>query len=286
MKLHEMLREGQNILCNAGITEYESDVKSLAMYALEYDYSGLMLHMLDDVSDDIYDKFISYVNERSQHKPCQYITGEQWFMGYQFHVEPGVLIPRPETELLVERAVSMMEAVDCCKALDVCCGSGCIGISFSLLRQGNKHPDDEITLLDISDKAIEVSNFNNITLAAKCSIIKSDLFDEINEKYDIIMSNPPYICTADIEELESTVKDFEPRLALDGMEDGLFFYKRIIMEARNYLNDKGKLLFEIGYNQFEDVRRLLVDAGYIDICLIKDYSGLDRIVSAGWNYSV
>lgn len=284
MTFRELIKYGQDTLKVAGIEDYENDTRVLAMYAFDMNYTGLMVKMLDEAEVDGEARFKECIERRATRIPCQHITGTQEFMGYEFKVSTNVLIPRQETELLVEEALNQMKGVTSCKALDVCCGSGCIGISFYLARNEVGYKDD-VTLLDISSDAIELSNQNNAKLQAKCSIIKSDLFENIEGKYDIIMSNPPYIRTSDIEELMDEVRIYEPRLALDGYEDGLYFYDKIIKEARKYLSDEGKLLFEIGYDQFEDVRRLLVDAGYSDITLKKDYAGLDRVVGATWKVS-
>ncbi len=280
----ELIKYGQNILKEAGIEDYENDTRILAMYAFDMNYTGLMMKMLDEADEASEARYKEFIGIRAARIPCQHITGTQEFMGYEFDVSPDVLIPRQETELLVEEGLAYMKPFKSCKALDVCCGSGCIGISFSLYRQKAGY-DDKVTLLDISKEAVEMSKRNITKHNANCHVILSDLFENINEKYDIIMSNPPYIRTADVEALMDEVKLHEPRLALDGYEDGLYFYDKIIKEAREYLSDEGKLLFEIGYDQFQDVRRLLVDAGYSDITLKKDYAGLDRVVGATWKNS-
>lgn len=280
MKLRECIQYGQDILQSAGIDTYESDVRVLAMYAFGIDYTGLLMKAYDDMPDSKVCLFDECIEKRREHYPCQYITGVQEFMGYSFCTSENVLIPRPETELLVEKAVDITSSADKVKMLDVCCGSGCIGISYALERKRIGYKDDSITLLDISDFAIKLSEKNSSLNNIKCNIVKSDLFENIEGIYDIIVSNPPYIKSEDISELMDDVRIYEPELALDGGLDGLEFYKRIIVEAGDYLVHGGYLLFEIGHNQFEDIRGLLVDAGYKDIQLTKDYAGLDRIISA------
>lgn len=280
MTLRELIKYGEDALREAGITDYTNDTKVLAMYMFDLDYTGLIMKMYDEISADDEKCFKGYIGLRCTHLPCQYITGSQSFMGYDFKVTSDVLIPRQETELLVEKALEYAEGINPCKTLDLCCGSGCIGISFALKRCEAGYKDDRVVLVDISQEAYALADENNMRLGAGCDIIKSDLFVMVDEKYDIIVSNPPYIRTSDIDELMAEVRLYEPRLALDGSENGLYFYDKIIKEARKYLYEEGMLLFEIGYDQFEDVRGLLVEAGYSDINLIKDYAGLDRVVTA------
>ena len=245
-------------------------------------YSTLILRMAEEVTEKQAQRLHAYVTERMTHKPCQYILGTQEFMGYEFATAEEVLIPRPETELLVEEACRIAEnwkdTPDGRKrrVLDLCCGSGCIGISFSKLRHGR----DLVELADISDAAIALTKKNRERLQADCAVIQTDLFMQIEGKYDMIVSNPPYIRTDEIPKLMAEVRDFEPHLALDGKADGLYFYDKIIREAREYLYEDGYILFEIGQDQLDAVRGLLVENGYTDIKGIKDYAGLDRIVTA------
>lgn len=279
MILRDILLWAQKELTSAGLTDVEFDIRLLAMDAFDLDYTGFLLGKFEEISVEQQMRFEDYIAQRKTFKPCQYITGTQDFMGFSFYVKEGVLIPRPETELLVEQSLALTKMKQRVRALDVCSGSGCIGISYALLRR-TKDLDTEMTLLDISDIAVSVAEENKKRLQAEVQIIQSDLFLKASGKYDIIISNPPYIRSADVEELMRDVKDFEPRLALDGKEDGLYFYNRIIREAKDYLVEGGCLIFEIGYDQYEDIRQLFIENGYQDISLIKDYSGLDRIVSA------
>lgn len=280
MTLRELIRYGETCLQDAGIEDYASDTRILAMYVFKLDYTGLMMHIQDEMPEEDEQYYRECIELRSTHIPCHHITGYQVFMGYDFTVDENVLIPRQETELLVEEALRCADGINPCKTLDVCCGSGCIGISFALKRRETGYCNDKVTMLDISKHAVNVAKENNLKLDAGCEVIKSDLFERVDEKYDIIISNPPYIRTADIDELMDEVRCHEPRLALDGGEDGLYFYDRIIKEARKFLYEDGRLLFEIGYDQYRDVWELLVDSGYTDIRLIKDYAGLDRVVTA------
>ena len=280
MTLRDYIIKGQNILKEAGISDYENDTRVLAMFAFGISYSDMFMKMTEEMQDDDADFFLNCIDLRSTHMPCQYITGSQFFMGYEFLTEDGVLIPRQETELLVEKALELTSGLESCKALDMCTGSGCIGISYELKRREEGHKSDEIHLADVSDNAIYVAEKNKYKLGSKCSIIKTDLFENIKDKYDIIMSNPPYIRSSDIDDIMEEVRDFEPRIALDGDEDGLSFYKRIAKHAMDYLYKDGILIMEIGYDQYEDVKELLEKNNFNNISLIKDYAGLDRIVTA------
>ncbi|MBQ8412742.1 MAG: peptide chain release factor N(5)-glutamine methyltransferase [Lachnospiraceae bacterium] len=281
MTLRELIKYGEETLKEAGIQEYTSDAKVLAMYVLNIDYTGILMKCNDEVSLEDEKAYKDVICIRSSHYPCQYIVGTQDFMGYTFKVEENVLIPRPETELLVETALELTYSIPKCKTMDMCCGTGCIGISYKLKRLEQGYEDDRVVLVDISPNAIALSEENMFNLGTKCDIIKSDLFEDVDlEKYDLIVSNPPYISTSDIEEIMEDVREYEPRLALDGMDDGLFFYRKIIENLDRYLYDDGIAIFEIGYNQYEDVRGMLIEAGFFDVSCKKDYAGLDRIVIA------
>jgi release factor glutamine methyltransferase len=282
MTWQALMKEELERLRQADIPEADSDIRLLAMDVAGCTYSTLILRMAEEVTEKQAQRLHAYVTERMTHKPCQYILGTQEFMGYEFATAEEVLIPRPETELLVEEACRIAEnwkdTPDGRKrrVLDLCCGSGCIGISFSKLRHGR----DLVQLADISDAAIALTKKNRERLQADCAVIQTDLFMQIEGKYDMIVSNPPYIRTDEIPKLMAEVRDFEPHLALDGKADGLYFYDKIIREAREYLYEDGYILFEIGQDQLDAVRGLLVENGYTDIKGIKDYAGLDRIVTA------
>ena len=285
MTWQALMKEELERLRQADIPEADSDIRLLAMDAAGCTYSTLILRMAEEATEEQAQKLHAYVTERMTHKPCQYILGTQNFMGMEFEVAPNVLIPRPETELLVEQACGKLEKLREKKleqtgdrelrVLDMCCGSGCIGISVAKLV-----PAVSADLADISDAAITLTKKNRERLQADCTVIQTDLFAQIEEKYDMIISNPPYIRTEEIPKLMAEVRDFEPHLALDGKADGLYFYDKIIREAREYLYEDGYILFEIGQDQLDAVRGLLVENGYVDVEGMKDYAGLDRIVTA------
>lgn len=285
MTWQALMKEELERLRQADIPEADSDIRLFAMDVAGCTYSTLILRMAEDATEEQAQKLHAYVTERMTHKPCQYILGTQEFMGMEFATAPEVLIPRPETELLVEQACERLKKLIEKKrkqtgdrelrVLDMCCGSGCIGISVAKLV-----PAVAVDLADISDAAITLTKKNRERLQADCMVIQTDLFAQIEEKYDMIISNPPYIRTDEIPKLMAEVRDFEPHLALDGKEDGLYFYDKIIREAREYLYEDGYILFEIGQDQLDAVRGFLVENGYVDIEGMKDYAGLDRIVTA------
>lgn len=285
MTWQALMKEELERLRQADIPEADSDIRLFAMDVAGCTYSTLILRMAEDATEEQAQKLHAYVTERMTHKPCQYILGTQEFMGMEFATAPEVLIPRPETELLVEQACERLKKLIEKKrkqtgdrelrVLDMCCGSGCIGISVAKLV-----PAVAVDLADISDAAITLTKKNRERLQADCMVIQTDLFAQIEEKYDMIISNPPYIRTDEIPKLMAEVRDYEPHLALDGKADGLYFYDKIIREAREYLYEDGYILFEIGQDQLDAVRGLLVENGYVDIEGMKDYAGLDRIVTA------
>lgn len=217
--------------------------------------------------------FWKYVDRRKTGEPVQYITGVAPFYGLDLYTDPHVLIPRFDTEVLVEEIIKATKPGF--RVLDVCTGSGCI-LAGVLSNVRDVIADG----VDISDYAIDLAKRNLDKYNLQANLYKSDLFGNVSGKYDIIVSNPPYIETEVIEGLEEQVKDFEPRLALDGGKDGLDFYRIIVKESVNYLNDNGKVLLEIGFNQGEAVKELLEKEGFNQIKIIKDLCGNDRVVSA------
>ncbi len=276
LTLQTLYREGQIQLKDSGIEEYQLD----AWYLLEYvtgiskaSYYGDPNRELSAAQAEEYRKCIE---KRSERIPLQHITGVQEFMGHEFFVNEHVLIPRQDTEILVEHALDKVE--DGKKVLDMCTGSGCILLSIL------KRYQVQGTVADISSEALQVAERNRKHLALpQVEWLQSDLFEKIEEKYDVIVSNPPYIQTGVIESLQEEVRLHDPYIALDGKEDGLYFYRRIIEDAKAYLEDGGWLLFEIGYDQAEPVTRLMEQAGYSEIHVKKDLSGLDRVAGARYN---
>ena len=218
------------------------------------------------------------IEKRSQRIPLQHITGSREFMGLEFYVNEHVLIPRQDTETLAELILKDYKGRKPV-ILDMCTGSGCIAISLSKIGGF-----DDVAAVDLSKEALKVAKRNADVLLGpgRITLIESDLFQAIEPKsrFDIIVSNPPYIPTEIIKELQPEVRNFEPMLALDGREDGLFFYRQLVSEGRRFLNPGGSIYFEIGYDQAESVSALLEDAGFAEIRVVKDAAGLDRVVCA------
>ena len=244
-----------------------------------------------EVKEELLAELESVLKQREQRMPLQYLMGECEFMGYDFYVDERVLIPRQDTECLVELAVEDIRNIKTqnrcesnnaadqkneqkVKVLDLCTGSGCIGISVAKLC-----PDTEVTLADISEEALSVAKKNAQNLDAGVTLIKGNLFENIEGRFDYILSNPPYIPSEVIEGLMPEVKEHEPRLALDGEADGLSFYREIINEAPDYLNLDGRIYFEIGAEQGEDLTHLMNERGFSEVKVHKDLAGLDRIVT-------
>ena len=215
------------------------------------------------------------IAKRAQRIPLQHITGEQEFMGLTFRVNEHTLIPRQDTEILVEEA--MLYLHDGMRILDMCTGSGCI--LLSLLKYSN---ECEGVGVDISEQALAVARENATRLGLKAGFVQSDLFEQVQGRFDMLVSNPPYIATKEIETLMPEVREHEPMQALDGMEDGLYFYRKIVEKSADYLYNGARLYFEIGYDQGEAVSTLMREKGYQDVKVIKDYAGLDRVVVGKW----
>lgn len=268
--LEETLFLGTKILREAGIAEADLDAWHLMEYVFHITRASYYLALKEEVSEDQLNDYMELIEKRKARIPLQHLTGVREFMGLEFEVNEHVLIPRQDTEILVEEVLKTSNQKS---VLDLCTGSGCIIISLAVLSKLKK-----AAAVDLSEEALKVAKRNALRHQVEISFDLSDLFDKVEEKYDIIVSNPPYIATKEIETLEPEVKCYEPMMALDGYEDGLFFYRKIIQNAKNYLTDQGEIFFEIGYDQGNDVSMLLSEAGFVDISVIKDLAGLDRVV--------
>lgn len=253
------------------------DVETLLQKALDVDRLYILLNLERNLSEDEEKLFNKFINERLNNRPIAYIVGNREFMGLDFYVQEGVLIPRPDTEVLVEEVIELGKNKGPINILDIGTGSGAITVSLA------KYLDNvKVTSVDISDIALEIGKKNAISnnVDDKITFIKSDLFTNIdkNMKFDIIVSNPPYIKREVIETLDKQVKDFEPYNALEGGIDGLDFYRAITTQAKNYLNKDGILAYEVGYDQSEDVGKLMEKDGYTNIYTRKDLQQIDRVV--------
>lgn len=271
MTFREALAYGEKKLNEAGIIEAKNDSWLLLAMACHIDHTFYYMHMEEELEVDQWGEFETLIRKRAERIPLQYITGEQEFMGILFHVNSSVLIPRQDTETLVEEALKVVRPG--MKVLDLCTGSGCIIISIMKNATGV-----EGFGYDISKQALLVAKENAKENGVSVTFERSDLFDNITETFDVIVSNPPYIKTAEIATLMPEVAQFEPVTALDGMEDGLHFYRKIVEECTEYLNEDGYLIFEIGCDQGQQVADMLRQAGFSEIRIIKDLAQNDRVV--------
>lgn len=271
MTYREAMLLGQEKLNNVGIVDAKTDAWILLTYVCKIDRTYYYVHMDEEIESEKLTEYGAVLKKRAEHVPLQYITGEQEFMGLPFHVNESVLIPRQDTETLVEESLKIITSG--MKILDMCTGSGCILISILKNTVGV-----EGVGCDISKQALNVAKENAKLNGVNATFERSDLFDEITEVFDVIVSNPPYIPTDVIGGLMPEVAVYEPIQALDGKEDGLYFYRRIVNDALKYLKPNGKLLFEIGHDQGVAVSMLMKENGYHNVRIIKDLAQNDRVV--------
>lgn len=275
MTIEALLQDGIQKLRQAEVMDAELD----AMYLLEdifhikrVDY---LLNRQMEVTAKQQEAYMHNIDIRATHVPLQHILGTQEFMGLDFFVNEHVLIPRQDTEVLVEETMKYAKGK---RVLDVCTGSGCIILSLCKLCDLK-----EAVGVDLSTEALKVANQNKENLGCDVIFVESDLFSNVEGTFDVIVSNPPYIASHVIEGLMPEVKEHEPRMALDGGVTGLDFYEKIIEQSGNYLADQGHLLFEIGYDQGKAVKEMMEQSGFKDCRVLKDLAGLDRVVAGVWN---
>ena len=271
MTYREALEKGREYLEKQQIADAQTDAWYLMEFCCHMTRARYLMKMPDPMPEAEYARYQSLLLRRGTHVPLQHITGEQEFMGLSFRVNDQVLIPRQDTEILVEQA--LQEAKSGMRVLDLCTGSGCIIISLV------KHcPGLLGTASDISPEALQTARENARRLEAEVTFIESDLFERIHGSCDLIVSNPPYIPTGTIDRLMAEVRFHDPRLALDGREDGLYFYRKIIKDSDLHLKQGGWLMFEIGSDQAEAVSGLMRQAQFTRVRVIRDLAGLDRVV--------
>jgi release factor glutamine methyltransferase len=274
----DKLRKAKEFLERSGIDDAGRETELIISHCLGMDRATLYRDN-PRIPEDLISKIDESLKRRAKREPLQYILGYTEFYGLKINVGSGVLIPRPETELLVEEAKKIISnfefRISNFKFLDLCTGSGCMALALA-----REFPEAQIYGTDTSEvairyakKNIELNNINNVTF------LKGNLFEPLkNLVFDLIVSNPPYIKKNDIKNLQPEIKDWEPIEALDGGEDGLDYYRAIIPEARNHLNESGCLLLELGMSQSDEVKKISEDAGFINISLVKDYTGIERII--------
>ena len=282
---HKLLTEGTQILMSAGIEEARLDAWLLLEYAADISRAWYYAHPETETEEETALKYIELCKKRAEHIPLQHLTHQACFMGYDFYVDERVLVPRQDTEVLAEEALNRLAELKNPKILDMCTGSGCLLLSILMEK-----PDASGTGVDISKEALAVASRNrkSLNLEERAVLVQSDTFSgdyfQKNSgntclEYDMLISNPPYIPTADIQQLMDEVRFHDPVLALDGREDGLFFYRKITEQAGRYLRPGGWLMYEIGCEQGNDVSAIMKQNGFVDVEVKKDLAGLDRVVT-------
>lgn len=283
MKIQELLKLGYDRLKLKNIETYMLDTQLILGKVINKEKLFIITNRDLEISEDITKEFFRLIKLREEKMPVKYILENAEFMGLNYFVKPGVLIPRPDTEVLVEETLHEIKDKHYKSVCDVCSGSGVIGISLAHYMQELK-----VVCYDISHIALEVTaiNIERFNLGERVQVIKSDLLERAIQdcfSFDVVVSNPPYIKRKVIGELMEDVKNYEPFIALCGGEDGLDFYRKIIEQSKKVLNKNGLVIFEIGYDQKEDVTNLLEVNGFKDVMCIKDLSGNDRVIKAHSN---
>jgi release factor glutamine methyltransferase len=284
LQIKEIISVAENILREAEDPDYKVDAEILLCHAIKYDPQKIFMNWAKEVDDDHAEIFFAMVQKRAEGAPTQYLTNEQSFRGSRFYVDENVLIPRPETESLVDEVLAYLKDNRAAKnVLDLGSGSGIIAISLAKAL-----PSLKVTASDVSGSALEVAENNASRLGVKDRIkfVHSDVFAEfktgfMGPKWDVVVSNPPYIRSSVLPQLQREIYEHEPMIALDGGEDGLDFYRRIIDGAPTFLRKTGAVFLEIGYDQAQDVTTIFRENGnYVRIAVTPDLSGRDRVVSA------
>ena len=276
MNLQRALRKGRNLLRYHEIEEYALDARLLLEYVTGLSHGDLLMKMTEELPPVQLHRYRLLLEERANHRPLQHIIGNTSFMGLEIRCDGRALIPRQETELLAERAIRLSVRRAGLSVLDLCTGSGCIAAALACLGQFQS-----VTASDLSEEALSLARENFECCGVEVECVQGDLFAPLpGRRFDVIVSNPPYIEEQELKELMPEVRDHDPRMALDGGPDGLVFYRRIAAEAPAHLNPDGRLLLEIGDRQAEAVCALLAAAGFESIRVIQDYGGRDRIISA------
>lgn len=278
MNIEEVLQKATIKLKDNNIEEARSKARKLLAFTLEMSKEQIIIHNKEELTIEQENSYNEYVARIIIGEPIQYIIGKQEFMGIDFKVNPSVLIPQPDTEILVERTIEILKHLKEPKVLDLCTGSGAIAVSIAKYV-----PNSIIFASDISKQALEIARQNDNE--NKVNFVHSNLFENIDGEFNVIVSNPPYIKTSEIQRLSKEVQN-EPLLALDGGQDGLLFYREIIKQAHKYLAEQGYLCIEIGEDQKEQVITLINNCSYYkNIQAFKDLSGHDRVIICEKNKS-
>jgi len=276
MRVKNLLKKGIDELNQKKIEDAILKARMLLEHVLQIPKSCLSLHLEEEVAMENEQKFGQLIQRLTQGEPIQYITNQQCFYGLDFYVDSNVLIPQPDTEILVEEVIDCVRKINRkTKILDMCTGSGAIAIAIA------KQANCEMTAVDISEKALKIVRKNAIQNEVKIEILQSDMFEKVTGNFDVIVSNPPYIETETIKSLPQEVKN-EPIIALDGGEDGLDFYRILVDKARSYLQNEGILAVEIGFNQKREVMKLFEKFGFCEVYCKKDFANHDRVIVGKW----
>ncbi len=280
MVIGDLLCKAAKTLDANGTGDSYNEALVLLTIALNCSKTYIYVNKDKTITEDEEIKYLGYVERRAKGEPVAYIAERAWFMSFEFIVSPAVLIPRPETEGLVEKATGLIydEFNGCASVLDLCSGSGCVGISVANILE-----NVTVLLSDVDDGAVEIAreNIKKHNRKDRVSLIKSDMFENLgNNSYDLILSNPPYVAKGDIIHLEEEVARFEPSIALYGGSDGLYFYRKIAREAGHYMNKGGYLILEAGINQAESISDILVQNKFKLLDIQKDIGGIPRIITA------
>lgn len=280
MKIFEAVKKAKEIIKDVDTPQLDAEV--ILSHILGKDRMYLHLNRDKVLSDTETSCFFAMIERRKKREPVQYIIGTQEFMGIDFLVKEGVLVPRGDTEILVEETLKLLEKLQNPLVVDVGCGSGAISVSIAKYKE-----DAQVYALDIESTPLEVTEINakKNCVDNRVKVIKSDMLSALNKEFegkvDAIISNPPYIKEEVISTLMEEVKDFEPYSALSGGKDGLYFYREITKQSLKFLKENGFIAYEIGHDQREEVATILRNNGFCGIICIKDLAGLDRVI-IGW----
>lgn len=272
MEIKDLIHLGRENLKDIEYADPNYEVSEIIYKLTEKDLTYIHTHLNESVGEGTVLKFKEILDRRKKGEPLQYILNSAYFYGREYFVDSGVLIPRKDSEIPCEKIINLIKQNELKDFLEIGVGSGCFSLTVNLETGIN------VKGVDISDDALKVAEINNERLNGSCNFFKSDLFSNVVGKFDIIYSNPPYIKSDVIDTLQREVKDFEPRLALDGGDDGLKFYRDIAKAAPLYLKEGAYLAFEIGYDQRADIENILRENNFINIESFKDYGGKDRVV--------
>ncbi|GMQ63924.1 peptide chain release factor N(5)-glutamine methyltransferase [Vallitalea maricola] len=280
--IRNALDDGIKTLSSNNITDARLDADLLLEHVLGVDKVYIIINGNELIAEEKYNIYNNYIAQRAEGKPLQYIIGYQEFMGLTFKVNENVLIPRQDTEVLVLEAIKYIKENNITNILEIGTGTGCIPISICYNCN-----DVKATTVDISDEALKIAKENAIinNVADRIQFVRSNLFEDIDENHDfqLFISNPPYIRSNDIGDLMIEVKEHEPIGALDGGEDGLYFYREISKEVKNRTKKRSYILYEVGYDQSDEVKKILNALGYTDIKIYKDLTGINRVVAGAYN---